>query len=226
MTYRIITEIPRSGEDAEICKKLSSYGVATVAESQEKTGIMDTNIRPVISGKSVSGTAVTVMCSDGDNLMIHAALEYCKKGDFLIVSTISSTRNGYFGELMATAAQKKGVVGLVIDGGVRDIDRLREIGFPAWSRYVCVAGTSKIKPGWVNTSITCANVSINPGDFVTADGDGVVVTKREDVHGILSRAEERSKKEEGVKERISRGESSVDFYSLRQVIEGLKIEII
>ena len=186
---------------------------------------MDADIRPVISKTSVSGTAVTVKCSDGDNLMIHAALEYCRRGDFLIVSTISTTRNGYFGELMATAAQKKGVVGIVIDGGVRDTNRLEEIGFPAWSRYVCVAGTSKMKPGWVNTPITCANVLVNAGDFVTADGDGVVVTRREDVNSVLSRAEERLRRERGVKERISRGELSVDYYSLRSVIEGLEIEI-
>lgn len=225
MTYKIIRDIPRSEEDESICNELANFGVATVAESQEKTGVLDSAIRPIQSGTSISGTAVTVRCADGDNLMLHAAIEYCQKGDILIVSTMSETRNGYFGELMATACKKRGVVGLIIDGGVRDTKNLREIPFPVWSRHVCVTGTSKNRAGWVNVPITCGNVTVNPGDYVTADDDGVVVTSRASVSRVTTNARKRLEKEAGVKKKIADGQLSVDFYSLRSVIEQLGIEI-
>ena len=225
MTHEINKLIPRSKEDRAICSRLTSYGVATVSESQEKTNVMDPGIRPIQTGKSVSGVAVTVCTADADNLMIHAAIEYCQEGDILVISTLSETRCGYFGELMATACKMKGIAGLVIDGGVRDTKQLREMGFPVWSRYVNVTGTSKVKPGWVNTPITAGNVTIYPGDFITADDDGVVVTRRERIDEVLSAAEAREKKEEGTRKKIREGQLSVDFYSLRDILRNLNIKI-
>ncbi|MDA8054816.1 MAG: 4-carboxy-4-hydroxy-2-oxoadipate aldolase/oxaloacetate decarboxylase [Thermoplasmatales archaeon] len=218
--------MPRSGDDLEICRLLASFGVATVAESQEKQNVMDSEIRPIQTGKSIAGTAITVRSSDADNLMIHAAIEYCQKGDLLVVSTLSETRNGYFGELMATACKRKEVAGLIIDGGVRDTKRLREIDFPVWSRYVNVTGTSKSKPGWVNIPISAGNVTVNPGDFVVADDDGVVVVRRENIREILNAAKAREEKENATRQKIAKGELSMDFYSLRKVVQDLHIEII
>lgn len=224
MSFKIVKNIPHSPEDEVILSELAGFGVATVAESQDKSNVMDAAIRPIQSGKSIAGTAVTVRCADADNLMIHAAIEYCKPGDVLVVSTMSETRNGYFGELMATACKKRGVSGLIIDGGVRDTKNLRDLEFPVWSRYVCVTGTSKNRPGWVNVPITCGNVTVSPGDFITADDDGVVVTKRAAIKDVVSKARTREEKEEGVRSKIRDGQLSVDFYSLRKVIEQLGIE--
>ncbi len=226
MKYVIVKNIPRGSDDLEISAKLASFGVATVAESQEKQNVMDSEIRPIQLGRSITGTAVTVRTSDADNLMIHAAIEYCQKGDVLVVSTLSETRNGYFGELMATACKKRGVTGLIIDGGVRDTKQLRDIGFPVWSRYVNVTGTSKSKPGWVNVPISAGNVNVNPGDFVVADDDGVVVVRRESVREVLSNANAREDKEKLTRQKIAQGELSMDFYSLRKVIQDLHIEIL
>lgn len=217
--------IPRSEEDRNICRELSSFGVATISESQQKTNVMDSGITPIQRGTSVSGVAVTVRCADADNLMIHAAIEYCQKGDILVVSTMSETRCGYFGELMATACKRRGVAGLIIDGGVRDTKQLREMEFPTWSRYVNVIGTSKNRPGWVNVPITAGNTHINPGDFVTADDDGIVVTRRESVNEVIAAARAREKREEETRQRIQNGELSVDFYSLREVMRDLKIKL-
>lgn len=225
MTYTLNKTIPRSKDDLKISNILASHGVATIAESQEKTNVMDPGIKSIQRGKSVSGVAVTVRCSDADNLMIHAAIEYCNKGDILVVSTMSETRCGYFGELMATACKRRGVAGFVIDGGVRDTKRLRDMEFPVWSRYVNVMGTSKNRPGWVNVPITAGNVLINPGDFVTADDDGIVVTRREDVNSVLDAAKARENREEATRKKIENGELSVDFYSLREVMSKLNIEL-
>lgn len=207
-------------------KQLTSFGVATVAESQEKQNVMDPLIRPIQTSKSIAGTAVTVRSSDADNLMIHAAIEYCKKGDILVVSTLSETRNGYFGELMATACKRKGVAALIIDGGVRDTEQIRELDFPVWSRYISVTGTSKIKPGWVNVQISVGGVTVNPGDFVVADDDGIVVVKRENAIEVLKASKTREEKENVTRRRIAGGELSMDFYSLRKVVQDLGIEIV
>ena len=220
----VIKNIPRSPDDGKILDKLSRLSVASLAESQGKRNVMDQGIRPVISGTRVAGKAITVQCFDADNLMIHAAVEFCKKGDILVVSTLSETRNGYFGELLARSYMGAGAVGLIIDGGVRDVKDLRKIGFPVWSRYVNVVGTSKKNPGSVNVPIVCGNVKICAGDFVVADDDGVVVIERNDVYETIKKAEERDKREEETRKRIERGELGVDFYGLRKVITSLGIE--
>ncbi len=220
----VVKNIPRTPNDQKLLDKLSAFSVATLAESQGKKNVMDPGITPVQNGRKVAGKAVTVQCFDSDNLMIHAAVELCRKGDFLVVSTLSETRNGYFGELMARSFQRRGVVGLVMDGGVRDVKEIREMDFPVWTRYVNVVGTSKKSPGSVNVPVVCGNVAVGPGDFVVADDDGIVVIDRNDVGEVMRRAEEREERERETRRKIDHGELSLDFYGLRKNIGSLGIE--
>lgn len=224
MKYRIIRKIPRSSDDNEICKRLSVLGVATVSEVQNKQGVLVPEIRPILNDMAVSGTAITVKCFDADNLMLHAAIENIQNGDFLVVSTNQETRNGYFGELMATACKSRGASGLVIDGGVRDTSELKKIGFPVWSRYICVTGTTKCNPGWVNENIVCGGVLVKPGDYILADNDGVVVIDRASVNEVLKSAEERRDKEMITRKRLLSGESSLDIYDLRKKLEAIGVK--
>ncbi|MDA8142421.1 MAG: 4-carboxy-4-hydroxy-2-oxoadipate aldolase/oxaloacetate decarboxylase [Thermoplasmatales archaeon] len=224
MTFIITKGYQRSNSDAEYSKLLAEFGVATVSEAQDKKGVMNTEIKPIQTGRSVAGRAVTVECTAADNLMIHAALEFCKPGDVLVVSTPKEAKNGFFGELMATSAMKRGVAALIIDGGVRDSQAMRDMNFPVWSRYVYVIGTSKKNPGNVNLQISCSDVKVNPGDYVVADDDGVVVVAKENIDVVLEKSGTRVEKEKVTRDKLQKGELSMDFYGLRKVIEDLKIE--
>lgn len=224
MTYEILKKIERSEKDLEHSRLLAGYGVATVSEAQGKTGIMDDHIKPIQQGKSIAGRAITVECTGSDNLIIHAAFEVCSQGDVLVVSTPNKTKNGFFGELMANSAIKRGVVGLIIDGGVRDTEAMRKLGFPVWSRYVYVMGTTKNMPGNVNKEITCGNVTIYGGDFIVADDDGVVVVKKENLEATLENSRKRTEKEVQTREKIRNGELSIDFYNLRPKIAEANVK--
>ena len=226
MNYSVKNKIPRSTSDEKNCQRLAKFGVATVSECQKKQGVMDPAIRPVVPGKSVSGVAVTVKCFDADNLMLHLAIAECTKGDFLVVSTNTQTRNGYFGELMATSSIARGISGIVIDGGVRDTKSLIDLEFPTWSRYICVTGTSKTNPGWVNSPIVCGGVDVHPGDFIVADDDGVAVVPRDSVDEVLENCEDRTTRENNVRERLRNGELAIDIYDLRTNLQkiGVKFE--
>src|SRR5215216_4886898 len=126
----VVTDIPRA--DASVIDTLGSHGVATVHEAMGRTGLVGASIRPIQEGTRIAGSAVTVLCWPGDNLMIHAAVEQCRDGDVLVVTTSSPSLDGSFGELFATALQQRGVRGLVTTGGVRDVVDLRAMGFFVW----------------------------------------------------------------------------------------------
>lgn len=224
MTFQIVKNIERGENDLEFSKKLAEYGVATVSESQGKTGVMLDCIKPIQHGASIAGRAITVECTAADNLMIHAALEVCQKGDVLVVSTPDNTKNGYFGELMANSAISRGVSALIIDGGIRDSESIRKLKFPVWSRYIYVVGTTKNNPGNINKEIKCGGTTVSGGDFVVADDDGVVVVKREMVEEVIEKAHERVEKEGKTRKKIKSGELAIDFYNLRPVISGLGVE--
>lgn len=223
MNYTIVKNIERSSEDYNYSKYLANFGVATLSDAQDGTGLMNQYIRPIQSGASIAGTAVTVECISPDNLMIHAALEFCKRGDVLVVSTPQNVVSGFFGELMANAAKKRGVVALIIDGGVRDIKAVRDLGFPIWSKYICAKAPTKNNPGNVNQTITCGNVNVNPGDFIVADDDGVIVISRKNIKIVLKKAYEIVAKDKENLEKIKNGELSIDYDNLRKVLESYEI---
>ncbi|NOU94492.1 4-carboxy-4-hydroxy-2-oxoadipate aldolase/oxaloacetate decarboxylase [Paenibacillus sp. LMG 31456] len=205
--------------DKTIIEDFSKLDVSTVYEAQGKIGLVSHELKTVRQGNMICGPAVTVTCFAGDNLMIHAAIEVCKPGDVLVITTIGESTTGMIGELIINALMKRGVQGVVSEAGIRDASRIRECGFPVWSRAIHSQGSTKSRGGWVNAPTVCGGASVNPGDLVMADDDGVVFVKKEDLKFALESSNRRMSKEEDTKARIERGELSLDFYSLRGILE-------
>ena len=212
-----------SRPDADLVKTLHDLGVATVHEAQARTGLMRPYLRPIYLSAKAAGSAITISCHPGDNLMIHAAIEFCKEGDILVVSTTSESTDGMFGELLAESARAHGVVGLVIDAGVRDVRDLTEMEFPVWSKAISAQGTVKATAGSVNVPVICAGATVLAGDVIDADADGVVVVKRETAAEVARLAGERFAKEQKTRERLKSGELGVDFYGLRAKLSELGV---
>ncbi len=222
--YYVRKSITRSPDDRELAKRYAEFGVATVAEAQGKQGIMDHRIRPIQTDQAVAGRAVTVVTPAGDNLMIHAAIEVCQPGDILVVSSLAPSIHGAFGELLATACQKRGVAGVILDLGVRDTAAIRRMELPVWARAVYTGGTVKNSPGRVNGPIVCGGATVSPGDFIVADDDGVVVVASQDLESVRASAEKRVEKEQQTRRKIEAGELSVDFYNLRPLLSDLGVD--
>jgi 4-hydroxy-4-methyl-2-oxoglutarate aldolase len=224
MKPTVVRKVKRT--EADIVKTLGDLGVATVHEAQARTGLMRPFMRPIYPSAKAAGTAITISCQPGDNLMIHAAIEFCQKGDILVVSTTSESTDGMFGELLAESARAHGVVGLIIDAGVRDVKDLTEMDFPVWSKAVSEQGTVKATAGSVNVPIVCAGAAVSPGDVIVADADGVVVVKRETGGEVARLASERFAKELKTRERLKAGELGVDFYGLRAKLAELGVRYV
>lgn len=209
----VVTDPPRAERaDAEA---LGRYGTATVHEALGRVGYLGPEFRPAWPGARVGGTAVTVLCWPGDNLMIHVAVEQCRPGDVLVVATNSPCTDGLFGELFATALARRGVCGALLGCGVRDVAELREMGFPAWSRAVSAQGTVKATAGAVNVPVVLGGQTVHPGDVVVADDDGAAVVPRADVARGLSASRARAEKEAVNRAAFERGELGLDRYGLR-----------
>ena len=224
MKPTIVRKVLRAEADA--VKTLGELGVATVHEAQARTGLLRPYMRPIYPAAKAAGTAITISCHPGDNLMIHAAIEFCQKGDILVVSTTSESTDGMFGELLAESARAHGVVGLIIDAGVRDVRDLTEMDFPVWSKAVSAQGTVKATAGSVNVPIVCAGATVRPGDVIVADADGVVVVKRETAPEVARLAAERFGKEQKTRERLKAGELGVEFYGLRAKLAELGVRYV
>jgi 4-hydroxy-4-methyl-2-oxoglutarate aldolase len=220
----VVTDVPRA--DVEKVTKLSDYGVATVHEALGRTGYLGPRLRPVQHGARTGGTAVTVLCWPGDNLMIHAAVEQCRPGDLLVVTTASPSTDGSFGELLATALQARDVRGLVTTGGVRDVSDLRSMGFPVWSAAVSAQGTVKATAGSVNVPLAIGDQLISPGDAILADDDGVMVVPRHHVDHALDAAQARVDKEEAARQSFRAGELGLDRYGLRTKLTELGVRYV
>ncbi|KAF2420905.1 4-carboxy-4-hydroxy-2-oxoadipate aldolase/oxaloacetate decarboxylase [Microbacterium sp. B35-30] len=224
MTAVIVTDIARP--DAATVDALGVHGVATVHEAMGRTGLVGPGIRPIQDGVRIAGAAVTVLSHPGDNLMIHAAIEQCRAGDVLVVTTTSPSVDGAFGELFATALHARGVRGLVTTTGVRDVAELRALGFAVWSAAVFAQGTVKATPGSVNVPITLGAVTVAPGDVVVADDDGVLRVPRVGADQALAAADARLAKEEADRAAYRGGELSLDRKGLRPLLSELGIEYV
>jgi 4-hydroxy-4-methyl-2-oxoglutarate aldolase len=218
----IITACPRA-DPAEVAG-LAEFGVATVHEALGRSGYLGPAIRPLQTGSRIGGTAVTVLCWPGDNLMTHAAVEQCRPGDIVVVTTTSPCSDGGVGELLATALQHRGVRGLVTTGGVRDVADLRAMNFPVFSAAVSAQGTVKATAGAVNVPISINGQVIAPGDAVVADDDGVVVVPRASVRAVAAAAGERAERENAARAAFRAGELSLDRYGLRTVLSELGVQ--
>ncbi|GGQ74335.1 4-carboxy-4-hydroxy-2-oxoadipate aldolase/oxaloacetate decarboxylase [Streptomyces flaveolus] len=221
MSGVVVTDPPKA--DAEDVAALAGYGVATVSEAMGRTGLLGPDVRPIQQGVRIAGTAVTVLSWPGDNLMIHAAVEQCGEGDVLVVTTTSPSTDGMFGELFATALQRRGVRGLIINAGIRDTQELREMGFAAWSRAVSAQGTVKATGGSVNVPVAVDGQVIRPGDVIVADDDGVVVVPREQARRTAEASEAREKKEAAARAAFVEGQLGLDRYGLRERLERLGV---
>jgi 4-hydroxy-4-methyl-2-oxoglutarate aldolase len=210
----VIRNIKRA--DADVVKRLGSLGTSTVHEAYGRAGLMKPYLRPAWAGGEAAGTAVTVLAHPGDNWMIHVAVEQCKPGDILVVGCSADNTDGMFGDLLATSLMARGVKGLVIDAGCRDVKSLREMGFPVWSKAISAKGTVKATLGAVNIPVVCAGINVEPGDAVVADDDGVVVIRKRDAAEVAAKAEKRHADEEGKRKQLAAGQLGLDMYNMRE----------
>jgi 4-hydroxy-4-methyl-2-oxoglutarate aldolase len=210
--------------DADSVRTLAQLGVATVHEAQGRTGLMRPYMRPIYATARMAGPAVTVSSQPGDNLMIHAALEVCQAGDVLVITTTSESTDGMFGELLAVSSRARGVVGVVIEAGVRDVTDITAMSFPVWAKAISAQGTVKATAGSVNIPVVCAGAHVHPGDVIVGDADGVCVVPRSAASEIARLGTERVAKEEKTRERLRKGELGLDFYGFRTKLAELGVQ--
>ena len=199
-----------------VVAKFEGAEVATVHESQGRKGLLADYMRPIYKPAKIAGPAVTCEVAPGDNWMIHVAVEQCQPGDILVVKPTSASCDGFFGDLLATSLKARGVLGLIIEGGVRDTATLTAMNFPVWSKTIFSQGCVKESIANVNVPVTCANAYICPGDMIVADEDGVVVVKREEADGVWDKVEKRMANEESKRIRFENGELGLDIYNMRE----------
>jgi 4-hydroxy-4-methyl-2-oxoglutarate aldolase len=224
MKHVIVKNIERA--DAAIIAKLGEQGASTVCEAQDRTGVLLPYMRPIYPTARVAGSAVTVLCHPGDNLMIHAAIEVCQPGDVMVVVTTSESTCALFGELLATSCRAHGVRGLIIEAGIRDVTDLTAMDFPVWAKAINPIGPLKAVAGSVNVEVVCAGVHIRPGDIIVGDVDGVVVVKREHAEAVAALGDTRVAKEQAKRIALKEGKLGIDLDNARPKLKELGVEYV
>ena len=198
--------------EKEIIEQLRQFSAATVHEALGKTGNLPSGIKPISNKMKVCGTAYTVKTMPRDNMLLHRAYAYANTGDVLVVNCSDFYEAGYWGDLMSLGAQTKGIAGLVIDGCVRDADDIEAMGFPVFSRGLCIRGTGNFGEGTLNEPIVIGECIIHPGDYILGDRDGVVVIPKLRVLEAIEKSVAREKKEENTRRLLREGKTSLQIY--------------
>ena len=220
----VVRNIPRA--KPETVATLGELGVATVHEAMDRMGLMKPYMRPIYAGAQIAGSAVTVLAQPGDNWMLHVAVEQCRPGDVVVVGVTADNTDGMFGELIGTSLKARGVKGLIIDAGCRDVRTLTEMHFPVWSRAISAKGTVKATLGSVNVPIVCAGAAVRAGDIIVADDDGVVVVPHAAAADTAAKARQREQREEKSRARLAAGEFGLDMYEMRPRLKELGLEYV
>jgi regulator of RNase E activity RraA len=181
--FRILPSPPRLSDD--LVARFRGLSSANLADAMGRFNFMDPAMRNR-SGFTLCGRAVTVLCRPADNLMVHKALQLAEPGEIVVVTTCGNTTSAVFGEMMCHTAAAKKLGGIVVDGAIRDVDGIRQLGFAAFSRTVCPGGCDKDGPGEINVPIACGNTVVMPGDIIVGDDDGVAVVPRDHAEEVLS----------------------------------------
>ena len=213
----VVRNIQRA--DSNAIGTFEALGIATVHEALGRSGLMKPYLRPIYAGAQIAGPAVTVLAQPGDNWMLHVAIEQCREGDVVVVGCTADNTDGMFGELLATSMRARGVKGLIIDAGCRDVKPLHDMDFPVWSKAISAKGTVKATVGAVNVPVVCAGVNVEPGDAIVADDDGVVVVPKKYCVETAQKAQKRFDDEDGKRKRLASGELGLDMYKMREALE-------
>jgi 4-hydroxy-4-methyl-2-oxoglutarate aldolase len=214
---QFIIDIPRV--EPELVEGMREQVATTVYEAAGQQGGLEHTIRPIVPGMKLCGSALTVRCQSADNLTLHAAIALAQPGDVIVADVGGGLEAGHWGEITTVAAQTRGVAGLVINGGVRDVAPIARRGFAVFAPAVSMKATVKSTLGLINHPIVCGGVTVYPGDLVLADDDGVVVVARERVAQVLEAARQREEREAGVMRRLEAGELTLDVLGFRQALD-------
>ena len=200
--------------------QFARYGVATVYEAAGQQGLIDETLLQIVLGSRAAGPALTVRCGENDNLMVHAAIAHAQPGDVLVLTLPQPAPISLVGDLLAIQAHAHKVAALLVDAAVRDVDELRALGLPIWTRWIRARGTTKKTVGTLNEPVTVGGVTISAGDIVVLDADGAVVVPSAQATSVLRAAQEREAKEATLKPRLQSGELTYDLHGYRAKVEG------